>query len=163
MPRLSLGAMTMVLVLAATPVVAQSSEPYEQPPINYSATQPRDAISALQKRLPSSALKLTGNGKEIVQDLLRELHIPVESQTLVFSKTSFQRPRIRPEQPRAIYFPTRAMSVGCRMAWSRLPLLIRNSVRFFTVLIRRPPNRNSCATAIASAATAARSSAASAK
>jgi hypothetical protein len=104
--------MTVVLVLAAKFVAAQSREPYEQPPINYSATQPRDAIAGLQKCLAAGALKLTGNGKEIVQSLLRELQIPVESQMLVFSKTSFQRSRIRPEQPRAIFF-----SDTCYVGW----------------------------------------------
>ena len=112
MPRVFLVGMTIVLVLGAKFVAAQSREPYEQPPVNYSATQPRDAIAGLQKRLATGALKLTGNGKEIVQSLLRELHIPVESQMLVFSKTSFQRSRIRPGQPRAIYF-----SDTCYVGW----------------------------------------------
>jgi hypothetical protein len=43
---------------------------------------------------------------------LRELNIPVESQTLVFSRTSFQRSRIHPERPRAIYF-----SDTCYVGW----------------------------------------------
>jgi hypothetical protein len=112
MPRLSPVALTMVLVLAASHVVAQSPESYEQPPINYSVTQPRDAIAGLQQRLASGALKFTGTGKEVVQSLLRELHIPVESQVLVFSKTSFQRTRIQPEHPRALYF-----SDTCYVGW----------------------------------------------
>ncbi|MFO0846410.1 MAG: hypothetical protein U0797_29255, partial [Gemmataceae bacterium] len=36
--------------------------------------------------------------------LLRELGVPVSSQTLVFSKTSLQRHRIAPRTPRALYF-----------------------------------------------------------
>ena len=66
----------------------------------------------MQGRLASGALKFTGTGKEVVQSLLHELQIPPESQTLVFSKTSFQRSRIRPEQPRAIYY-----SDTCYVGW----------------------------------------------
>jgi hypothetical protein len=44
--------------------------------------------------------------------LLNELHIPVESQVLVFSKTSFQREAINPGRPRAIYF-----SDTCYVGW----------------------------------------------
>lgn len=104
--------MTLVLALAAHSAAAQSSETYEQSPINYSAAQPNDATVSLQKRLTSGRLKFSGDGKEILLSLLRELDIPVETQTLVFSKTSFQRTRIRPEQPRAIYF-----SDTCYIGW----------------------------------------------
>jgi len=46
-------------------------------------------------------------GKTLAPDLasfLRQLDIPVDSQALVFSKTSFQAPKIGPRNPRAIYF-----------------------------------------------------------
>jgi hypothetical protein len=102
----------MPVSLAANFVVAQSTDLYEQPPINYSSTQPRDAVSRLQERMAAGAFKLAGTGKGAVESLLRELNIPVESQILVFSKTSFQRSRIRPEQPRAIYF-----SDTCYVGW----------------------------------------------
>src|SRR5215813_466804 len=36
--------------------------------------------------------------------VLRQLQVPVSSQTLVFSKSSFQLSQISPESPRAIYF-----------------------------------------------------------
>ncbi len=36
--------------------------------------------------------------------MLRELRVPVDSQGLVFSKTSFQARRISPANPRAIFF-----------------------------------------------------------
>jgi hypothetical protein len=112
MPRRPLDVAAMILVLAAKLVQAQSSEAYEQPPINYSTAQPRDAVTALETRLATGELKLTGSGKQAVRNLLRELRVPIESQTLVFSKTSFQRSRIRPEQPRAIYF-----SDTCYVGW----------------------------------------------
>ncbi len=112
MHRLKFAVMTMVVVLAAITGVAQGTESYEQPPISYSATAPRDALVAVQQRLAAGQLKLTGSGREIVQSLLQELHIPVESQMLVFSKTSLQRQRIRPDHPRALFF-----SDTCYIGW----------------------------------------------
>jgi len=112
MQRLKFAAMTALVVLTPNVIPAQGTETYEQPPISYSATQPRDALAQVQTRLAAGKLKLTGSGKEIVQSLLRELHIPVESQLLVFSKTSFQRQRIRPDHPRALYF-----SDPCYVGW----------------------------------------------
>ncbi len=99
-----LATTTALVVLTAHVNHAQSTETYEQPPINYSTTTPRDALAKIQTRVAAGELKWTGRGKEIVQSLLRELRIPVESQLLVFSKTSFQRQRIRPDHPRALYF-----------------------------------------------------------
>lgn len=112
MHRLKLAAITTLGVLTANLAEAQNAEVYEQPPINYSTTPARDAITHLQARLATGELKFTGSGKEIVQTLLRELAIPVESQMLVFSKTSFQRKLIRPDRPRAIYF-----SDTCYVGW----------------------------------------------
>src|SRR5690242_12685148 len=92
-------------------VFAQTDE-YEQPPINYSKSEPHDAISRLEKRLASGKPKFNGDDKQIAQALLRELQIPVESQIVVFSKTSFQRKRIEPSHPRALYF-----SDSCYVGW----------------------------------------------
>ena len=112
MQRLKLAVVMTLAVLTTKASQSQTTETYEQPPINYSATPPRDALAQVQTRLAAGELKLTGNGKEIVRSLLRELHIPVESQLLVFSKTSFQRHRIRPDHPRALYF-----SDTCYVGW----------------------------------------------
>lgn len=79
-------------------------EMYEQDPFNYSATAPRDGVSSLEKQISSGELKLGSTDREVVEALLRRLQIPVESQLLVFSRTSFQREQIRPEHPRALYF-----------------------------------------------------------
>lgn len=112
MLRLKFAAATALVVLTTRVSQAQGTETYEQPPINYSATQPRDALVAIQQRMAAGDLKLNGSGKEIVRSLLRELNIPIESQMLVFSKTSLQRQRIRPDHPRALYF-----SDTCYVGW----------------------------------------------
>lgn len=58
----------------------------------------------LQQRIESGELKLGGTDLDILQGLLRELDVPAASQVVVFSKTSLQRGRIQPKQPRAVYF-----------------------------------------------------------
>jgi hypothetical protein len=62
-------------------------------------------VSALQRRIERGEAHLEFSDKwGYLESILRELHIPVSSQTLVFSKTSFQVSRISPEHPRAVYF-----------------------------------------------------------
>jgi hypothetical protein len=85
-------------------LAAQAEDAYEKPPINYSATTPHDVITRLQSRVAAGEVTWTGGGKAVLRQLLQELHIPVESQLLVFSRTSFQRTSISPKHPRAIYF-----------------------------------------------------------
>ena len=94
----------LIALLLAVTVRARGTEMYEQAPINYSAAQPKDAGARLQARLAGGTLKLTGPDRGLLAGLLRELNIPVESQVLVFSKTSLQRERINPDRPRALYF-----------------------------------------------------------
>ena len=78
---------------------------YEQPPISYSTTRPHDPATALKEAIDAGDVKLSHDGERGYLDaLLRELKISPSSQTLVFSKTSFQRDRISPQKPRALYF-----------------------------------------------------------
>ncbi len=95
---------TLLATLLALPARAQDPDTYELPPINYSHTQPHDAVTHLKADLQSGKLKLAGTDRQVVQALLRELHIPIASQLLVFSKTSFQSDRINPSHPRALYY-----------------------------------------------------------
>lgn len=94
--------------------LAAATEMFEQPPMNYSTTRPTDAVTRLQARLSSGAARLGGHERGLVLELLRDLNIPVESQVLVFSKTSLQRQRISPDRPRALYF-----SDDCYVGWVR--------------------------------------------
>jgi len=84
--------------------LAQSVPDYEQAPVKYSATQPVDAVTDLEKRLAAGEFALSGSDKEVLQAVLRALKVPAESQVIVFSKTSLQRGKIRPRTPRALYF-----------------------------------------------------------
>jgi hypothetical protein len=82
---------------------AQSVADFEQPPIKYSETTPQ-VFSALQARIASGDFRFSGSEQNALKTLLAAVDVPVESQLLVFSKTSLQRRRISPERPRALYF-----------------------------------------------------------
>jgi hypothetical protein len=101
----SLRGFTFALVVfAAAPLLAEIPD-YEQPPINYSATAPHDPVTPLVNAVDSGKIVLPRDPHTgYLAAVLRELKISPASQTLVFSKTSFQRDRISPTRPRAIYF-----------------------------------------------------------
>jgi hypothetical protein len=90
------------LVLAVGPARAAD---IEQEPIRYSDTEPDNPVSRLQARLDAGQARLSYDPKVgYLRSLLHELGVPPSSQMLVFSKTSFQRERIGPRNPRALYF-----------------------------------------------------------
>ncbi|MBL0161675.1 MAG: hypothetical protein IPP47_32140 [Bryobacterales bacterium] len=73
--------------------------------LGYPGPAKDDPIAKLQARLESGAVKLEWDEKHgYLPAILKALKIPVSSQGLVFSKTSFQAPLISPASPRAIYF-----------------------------------------------------------
>jgi hypothetical protein len=79
--------------------------PLDHPALQY-ATQPaNDAITRLEQNLAAQKEKLRyDNTFGYLPAVLEKLKVPVSSQVLVFSKTSFQAPRISPQTPRALYF-----------------------------------------------------------
>src|SRR4051812_31498445 len=82
-----------------------SDAPYEQPPINYSSATPHDAASKLNEAFAQGAAGLERTaGHGYLESLLKQLNISPSSQTLVFSKTSFQAKHISARRPRAVYF-----------------------------------------------------------
>ncbi|HUY87219.1 MAG TPA: hypothetical protein VMV10_00640 [Pirellulales bacterium] len=84
---------------------AQAELPYEQEPINYLTTPVYDPIARLQARLDRGEAQLEYDDERgYLPAVLEQLGIDRSSQTLVFSKTSFQRQRISPRTPRAVYF-----------------------------------------------------------
>jgi hypothetical protein len=94
----------LFLLLAASPAYAQI-DGIERPPINYKSAPADNVITALQKRIDErkASLKFVDD-HGYLPALLKELNVPQSSQVLVFSKTSFQRERITPKTPRALYF-----------------------------------------------------------
>jgi hypothetical protein len=78
---------------------------YDAPPINYSRCKPADPVAQLDQRLSGGRTTLAFDSAHgYLRAVLQELDIPASSQSLVFSKTSFQRQWISPRSPRAIYF-----------------------------------------------------------
>ena len=86
--------------------------PLDHDAIQYTSRPVADPIAKLQQSLSSDDLNLDFDEKTgYLPAVLKALGVPRESQILVFSKTSFQAPRIFPRVPRAIYFNDR-VSVG---------------------------------------------------
>lgn len=80
--------------------------PYSDAPIYYRSADISDPVTKLQQRLDEGAAELVYDAQDhgYLKSVLELLDIPVSSQTLVFSKTSFQYPKISPQHPRALYF-----------------------------------------------------------
>lgn len=94
----------VALVLAAAGTV-RAQEAYDQDPVRYASTPSNDAVARLQRRLATGEVTLDHNaGNGYLASLLKHLGVPTSSQSLVFSKTSFQRDRISPSNPRALFF-----------------------------------------------------------
>ena len=71
-----------------------------------------DALARLNERLRRGEVQLTSEPvRGYLRSVLAALDVPESSQLLVFSKTSFQAPRIGPSNPRAIFFND-SVSVG---------------------------------------------------
>jgi hypothetical protein len=79
--------------------------PAGDPAIRYREVGNRNAVARLQEQLATGALRLGYDRiSGYLPAILKALDVPVSSQVLVFSKTSFQAARIYPHSPRAIYF-----------------------------------------------------------
>jgi len=79
--------------------------PFDEETINYSKAKDASPIARLQERLDRGAATLAYDEQHgYLPALLRILNIQTNSQMLVFSKTSFQRERITPKTPRALFF-----------------------------------------------------------
>lgn len=107
-------------VLLAIPCVFASilsaQDDFERSPISYSERAPENCVSQLQAKLDSGTLKL-GHHAEFgyLPAVLNALDVPIESQVLVFSKTSLQVRYISPKTPRAIYFNDDVYVGYCQM------------------------------------------------
>ena len=76
----------------------------DHPAIRYSSGELDNPVERLNQRLTAGESRLTydaGNG--YLRSLLEALAIPVSSQTLVFSKTSFQAELVTMHNPRALF------------------------------------------------------------
>ena len=105
MPGKALIFVAAVSLRGQVVVKQQGFIPFSGAPIHYRSEALDDPIAKLQKRLDDGQLRLTYDAKQgYLASIMDALGVPLSSQTLVFSKTSFQYPNISPEKPRALYF-----------------------------------------------------------
>lgn len=109
--RLGLTGLAVAAGCLALPVQGQIAVrnqgyiPYSDAPINYRSQDLTDPVALLEKQIEAGKVTLTYDADQgYLRSILSLLKVPVESQTLVFSKTSFQYPKISPEHPRALYY-----------------------------------------------------------
>lgn len=109
--RFPLAILAAVAVLgAASPAAVQSEQPERKlgihnPVHGYFTAPISDRFSKLRRDLRDGKRQLDASGElPLLLSLLRELEIPVSSQSLVFSVTSLQKALISPRRPRALYF-----------------------------------------------------------
>jgi hypothetical protein len=82
------------------------------PAIAYGTSPTSDPVSRLNEKLKSGEVVLDVDPVHgYLPSVLKALNVPVDSQLLVFSKTSFQAKKISPQNPRALYF-TDNVAVG---------------------------------------------------
>ncbi len=98
-------ALTTGTIVALAGLSGSYVVPLDNEAIQYATRPVDDPVARLQKKIASGELKLNFNDEHgYLDSVLKALDVPVESQVLVFSKTSFQAPRISPRMPRALYF-----------------------------------------------------------
>lgn len=100
--RLSIHAAAAAVLFSGC-AVAQGF--HQRAPNLYRQTADDNAATALNARLAAGGSTLPAQGRSgRLQALLDALSVPASSQMLVWSKTSLQRHRISPQNPRALYF-----------------------------------------------------------
>ena len=75
------------------------------PSIKYLTTDTDTAVDRLNAKLRDGSAKLVYDEKTgYLKSVLELLHVPVESQVLVYTQTSLQAQHVKMDNPRAIYF-----------------------------------------------------------
>jgi hypothetical protein len=101
---------------------------------------PTDALTRLGQQLERGEATLEyRDGVGYLPSLLEHLHINIDSQTLVFSKTSFQQAIINPKNPRALYFNDEAAvgNVPGGEVYELLALEPSHGMVFYTLDIKK--------------------------
>ncbi len=105
MSRLTIAACIVVCFAAFAGLDGSHVLPAEHEAIQYAKAPVDNVVSRLQKRVAEGTVRLAYDPETgYLRSVLKELKLPHSSQVLVFSKTSFQAPRISPRTPRALYF-----------------------------------------------------------
>jgi hypothetical protein len=125
------------------------------PAIGYYTQPTHDLVAGLNRRIEDGDVRVTfDEGTGYLRSVLNALHVPVESQMLVMSKTGVQALYTGPANPRAIFFND-AVTVGYIRGAPLLELAVHDpeqGVVFYTIdqkpqprpLIERRPACLSC-------------------
>ena len=115
MKRSQLCLVALTWIVSVVLVSAQKIHPAlirNHPAIAYATTPVSDPVAQLNERLRRGEVTLQKDEHSgYLRSMLAALGVSIDSQVLVFSKTSFQAPRINPTNPRAIFFSDK-VSVG---------------------------------------------------
>ncbi len=106
---LAVGSLLILLLIIAAviPLSAyrKQVEVSEHEAIKYKSGTPVNSITRLQADINSGKVHLQRAGRQgVLASILKNLSISIDSQLLVFSKTSFQRDIISPKNPRSLFF-----------------------------------------------------------
>jgi hypothetical protein len=75
------------------------------PSIAYSDSPTTDVVAELKRKVDEGSVSLPFEGRSgYLRAVMEALHVPAESQSVVFSKTSLQSHYISPSNPRAIFY-----------------------------------------------------------
>lgn len=99
----------LFVLLPAAAAIAELSGGFnaslDHPAIQYDTRPVSDPVAALNRKIQEGQVQLRFEGPSgYLRSLLEALQIPVESQLVVFSKTSSQAPIITPSNPRSLFF-----------------------------------------------------------
>jgi len=77
----------------------------DHPAIEYGTRPLRDPVSELNRKIQAGKVRLNFDEPQgYLRSVLEALSVPIESQIVVFSKTSVQMFRINPHNPRTLYY-----------------------------------------------------------
>src|SRR5215203_312364 len=109
---LALGVGAFAVAVVSSPIDAQRAGAFrgstDDPAINYATAPVNNLVEDVNRQLQAGALRFTFEGRAgYLRSAIEALHIPVDSQLLVFSRASLQGKQINEQSPRAIFFNDR--------------------------------------------------------
>jgi hypothetical protein len=105
LPRVLAATLAWSASVALSAQFTDSAFELNHPAVEYHTRSTTDVVATLNASLQSGKTKLAfENRTGYLRPLLEALHVPVDSQIAVFSKTSLQSGIISPSNPRTIFF-----------------------------------------------------------
>src|SRR6516225_591530 len=102
MNRILAGLVAIVSAFAFADFEGSYILPLNHTAIQYNTLPVTDRVSTLQQQVREGKVRLTYDDRHgYLSAVLKALNVPESSQVLVYSKTSFQAPRISPRMARA--------------------------------------------------------------